>query len=663
LPLDTYSHWFETALPQASQRQRFFKERIVGKPISHANFRLAHLLSEKRLATLVVTPNFDDFLPRALTLFGVPHIVCDHPNTVERINAESDEIQIVHVHGTYWFYDGCNLRGEIEARTEDPRERSVTMTSLLGNICSRHSAIVIGYAGWEGDVIMTALKRRLQSRLPNNLYWFCYRRSDVDALPDWLKNHRDARFVLPPTPPSKPDSQPTPQAKLVSISSESEPTLTAQLVLDKLVGVFTEKSPALTLDPIGFFADQLKNSFPLDPSEKPGEDIYTLRDVIRRVQLARKAEKEPTPIEADIESVRDAVRRSAYQEAIEIAGSIAPRAVREGQREELVDLVLSAASRLGDNSEAELRAYETVLSFNDGDAGGPVSPRKVAGALLSKSGTLGQTGKADEALEAVNELLRRFGDDPDHDIRVRVGKGLLNKAIILQMLSRSEEAIQVCDELLSRFDETAEPDLRSEVADALHLKGTVLDKLNRSEQEIQTYDEVLRRFSDATEPRLREVVANALVSKGVTLGQLNHSEQAIQSYNEALRRFGEAAEPTVRESVATALVNKGATQSELKQSEEEIQTYDEVLRRFNDATEPAVRQQVAKALVYKGLTLKTLKRAQEARSSFQEVLKRFDDSPDGALQQRVEEAKAELKSLDEDQSVNPRAPQGAQTPP
>jgi|ERR1039458_642664 hypothetical protein len=119
LPLDVYSHWFESAFPHASQRQRYFKERIVGKPISHANFRLAHLLSEKRLATLVATPNFDDFLPRALTLFGIPHIVCDHPNTVERIDPESAEIQIVHVHGTFWFYDGCNLRGEIEARTKD----------------------------------------------------------------------------------------------------------------------------------------------------------------------------------------------------------------------------------------------------------------------------------------------------------------------------------------------------------------------------------------------------------------------------------------------------------------------------------------------------------------------------------------------------------------
>ncbi len=211
LPLDVYSHWFERAFPQASQRQRYFKKLIENKPISHANFRLAHLLSERKLATLVVTPNFDDFLSRALALFGQPHTVCDHPNTVERIDPESPEIQIVHVHGSYWFYDCCNLRGEIEARTEDSRDRAVTMASLLGNILSRRSAIVVGYAGWEGDVIMTALMRRLKSGLPNNLYWYCFRRSGLDSLRLLLKNHRDVCLVLPPPSPIKPETdwQPT----------------------------------------------------------------------------------------------------------------------------------------------------------------------------------------------------------------------------------------------------------------------------------------------------------------------------------------------------------------------------------------------------------------------------------------------------------------------
>ncbi|HZW94208.1 MAG TPA: tetratricopeptide repeat protein [Candidatus Eremiobacteraceae bacterium] len=605
----------------------------------HANFRLAHLLSEKSLATLVVTPNFDDFLPRALTLFGVPHIVCDHPNTVERINPESDEIQIVHVHGTYWFYDGCNLRGEIEARTEDPRERSVTMTSLLGNIFSRHSAIVIGYAGWEGDVIMTALKRRLQSRLPNNLYWFCYRRGDADALPDWLTNHRDARIVLPPALPGKPDSKSASGAKLPSIAAELEPTLTAQSVLDKLVDAFTNKSPTLTLDPIGFFADQLKNSFPLDPSEKPGEDIYALRDVIRRVELAKAGEKEPSPIESQIELARDAVRRSAYLEALQIASQLEPKLSTDAQREALMESVMSAALGLDDNSEAELQGYELALRLATGKVGASPHVREHAAlALYNKGVVLSHLNRSEEEIQSYDEFLRRFGDTADPGVRRLLAQALFDKAVTLGQLDRREEEIQAYDEVLRRFGDAGEPAPREAVAKALFNKGATLSQLNRSEDAIHAYGELARRFGDATELVPREAVGKALVNKGVTLGQLNRGEEEIQTYDEVPRRFGDAPEPTLRDNVATALVNKGIALGQLNRDEEEIQTYDEVQRRFGDATEPALREQAAKALLNKGITLGQLNRSEEAIQVYDEVLRRFGDATEPALREQVGKA-------------------------
>src|SRR5712692_4779034 len=84
-PIDVYSHWFERAYPNARQRQQYLRSLIEGKPISPANLRLAHLLLDPRIANIVLTPNFDDFISRALTLFGRSHVVCDHPGTVERI--------------------------------------------------------------------------------------------------------------------------------------------------------------------------------------------------------------------------------------------------------------------------------------------------------------------------------------------------------------------------------------------------------------------------------------------------------------------------------------------------------------------------------------------------------------------------------------------------
>jgi hypothetical protein len=170
--MERYSHWFCEAYQQPLQRQRYLRKLIEKKPISGANFRLAHLLLDKNISNIVVTTNFDDFLSRALTLFGKQHIVCDHPRTVERIDTEQDDIQIVHMHGTYWFYDCCNLKEEIEARSDVSQQTSLTMSALLDDIMRRHSPIIIGYGGWEGDAVMAALKRRIENTLPYNIYWF-----------------------------------------------------------------------------------------------------------------------------------------------------------------------------------------------------------------------------------------------------------------------------------------------------------------------------------------------------------------------------------------------------------------------------------------------------------------------------------------------------------
>jgi hypothetical protein len=243
--IDTYSHWMDAAFPHAEQRRKYLQEKVQNKNISPATLRLAHLLQDGRIARTVVTPNFDDFLTRALTLFGVPHIICDHPHTVRRLATQSETRQILHVHGTYWFYDCCNLKGEIEQRTQDS---ATSVSSFLANLLWQSSPIVIGYSGWEDDVIMTALKSRLTDQvLPFNIYWFCYDRKELQKLPEWLTGHQSVRFVIPKIS-SNNNNLDSP------ISSDGPPgsRLHAATVLSEFVQSLNLDVPALFNDPLRF---------------------------------------------------------------------------------------------------------------------------------------------------------------------------------------------------------------------------------------------------------------------------------------------------------------------------------------------------------------------------------------------------------------------------
>lgn len=664
LPIDVYSHWFQKAYPHPIDRQRFLRGMINGKPISHANFRLAHMLLDKSVANMVVTTNFDDFLSRALTLFGKQHIICDHPNMVERIDPEQKEdIQIIHVHGTHWFYDCCNLSDEISSRAQLSQSTS-TMADLLGNILKWRVPLVIGYSGWEGDVVMTALERRLKRGLPYNLYWFCYRQASVECLPNWLKNHKNVYFVVPThssqeTFPELAVEERRVQnpmevlshagVKGISDKESVEPVLPAHEVLDKLISTFQLKAPDLTSDPLKFFAEQLSNSLPQDDSGRAEVDLYSFRSVINKIEQAKLWEKKHAKapqqvkmqqVEKQLEKVRDALRRSQYREAIQKGSKIRKRALDSAQLKELLGAMSASASSLNDNSQEELDGYRMVIEIGDILTGRKemVSDYDVAKALINSGVTLDRLNKHEDALKDYDEVLKRFGETTDTSLQGEVARALINKGSVLFALDRKTDAIDAYEKVLENFGESSESLLCEQVARALVNKGVALGRLKRDEEALNAYDEVLKRFSDSPDPLLFEEVAGALINKGVTLRALNRRPEAIETYDEVIRRFGDLNEPLLREEVARALINKGVTFIRLKKSDEAIAAYREVVERFANATEPNLRKQVARSSVNLGMTYSMLDKRDEALNAYNNVLELFGGSSDPALQEQVANA-------------------------
>jgi tetratricopeptide (TPR) repeat protein len=615
--IDEYDFWFNQAYPQRIDRQRYLRKMIKDQTISHANLRLAHLLLNGRVANIVVTPNFDDFISRALLLFGKQHIISDHPKTIGRINPEvRNDIQIIHVHGTYWFYDCCNLREEIQdrAQTKDDDE---TVSFKLDQILKSRSPLILGYSGWEGDVIMSALGRRLrQAHLPRRIYWFCYQKENIDSLPDEIKNHSDVWFVIPP---EQQDSEVMLESKQlnelsndkVKKGSEHESkknVLPAQKVLELLIETMDLKPPELTSDPLIFLAKQLKAALPqtdgtIKEDNIDENDLYRFEKVIERIEKASQREKEDLSaqkIDSLFEEVRNAVRSSQYKEAIKKIAAISTEELNDKQLKELLDTAWSAALNLYDSSVEELKAYDLVLDIGSIlESRGKINSalrKQVAKALVNKGVRLGELNRKEEEIQVYDDVIKRFSGATEPALREQVANALFNKGVSLGQLNRNEEAIQIYDDVVKQFGETTELILREQVVKALVNKGASLGQLNRKEEELQVYDDVVKRFSGATELALHEAVAKALVNKGITLGELNRNKKAIQVYDDVVKQFSGATKLTLREQVVKALFNKGILLSQLNRNAEAIQVYDDVVKQFGETTELTLRERVADAL-------------------------------------------------------------------
>ena len=293
----------------------------------------------------------------------------------------------------------------------------------------------------------------------------------------------------------------------------------------------------------------------------------------------------------------------------------------------------SAPADVAQTTAAGMRADDDRAERSQGSPG--ESAERAARELFETTAALNVRNRAEDTMEACDEVIRRFGESEIPAVLVWVAKALVNKGAVLGDLNRLQDALEASDEVIRRFGESETPTLLDSVATAFGNRGGALVALNRPQDALEAYDEVVRRFGKSETPALLERVAAALVSKGVALGDLNRPQDALEAYDEVVRRFGKSDSQALLERVSATLVNRGAALVALNRPQDALEAFDEVVRRFGESETPALLDSIAAALGNRGAVLGALNRPQDALEACDEVVRRFGKSETPALLERV----------------------------
>ena len=270
-----YSTWIEYAYPNRIDRSRLFKSLCRKAKISSANLMLAQILHSNQFANTVFTTNFDDSIKKALELMGTKSFFCAE-NSMDNlvVSNQSKDIQIIHVHGTFDFYDCANLEKEID---DVASQKGVVGSSrLLSSFLSNQAPIIVGYSGWENDVIMQCLKERLKYPTPLQYIWVCYNKQSYLALPDWIKENDSVIFVI--SEPENSNCGETGSALTWNTSGNVD-TIDATMFFKRIISNFKLKAPLIFTDPYSYYFKKIQSVLPKD------EDVLHLRHWTQRLKL------------------------------------------------------------------------------------------------------------------------------------------------------------------------------------------------------------------------------------------------------------------------------------------------------------------------------------------------------------------------------------------
>lgn len=662
-PYESYSHWFQQAFPQPKERQEYLKNKIRDKPITLANLRLAHLLSERKISNLVVTPNFDDMLSRALWLFQIQHIVCDHPQTIGRINPDIKDIQIIHVHGSYLFYDCCNTNLEINNRTNKKNVNPIK--DFIDNLLISRVPLVIGYGGWEEDAIMKALKKRLSNTtsLPYNLYWFCFKEDEINQLPSWLKNHNNVKFVIPSkiTPTIESRSRLNLEVILIDEHNKKEkkPELTSVNVLETFLISFGYITPPLIKDPLAFFIQHIKKSWPKKTQwtemQAMPEDLYFIDNVIEKIERANKLLKnnlneESQKSQKKLDQIINLVRNFRYFEAFNKSNLIDERSLDTYKKVQFSKALFTISMNLKSHPIETIKGYDKVIhiinKLNHTTRKKNFLSRELVYSLLFKGYELQDQGNNRSAIKVYNEIIKKFENTSNDEIRSCVVDALYHKVDALIEIDEIELAIEINRQIIDNYGDDKNIKTREIIGLSLIESGRQYSELNLEDHALRCFDELINRYGrTARTSFLSELVITALFEKGNTLMRYNRNKEAFFAYSKALIRIEKINNPEFLYQLLKIAISKAMALSDIDQHLEAIKTLDNILEKYSKISKPEIRSLILDALLIRGTILMKMGKQKEAIKTFNEVIKKFSRSKDPDIRENLNIARQKLDCL------------------
>ncbi|MGG7145195.1 hypothetical protein ACQPVA_00250 [Clostridium butyricum] len=655
---EQYSYWLEKAFPHKETRKRYIKNLIKDKRIPESAIKLANILLSRKVSNLVVTPNFDTFIYDTLKLFGENNIIIsDTCKSAGKLNIESNSLNILHVYGTYEFYD-CVSQKYTNERNKDLDEL-FSVRSFLRTALNGMSPLVIGYSGWENDVIMSELKERFKMPLKYKMYWFCHNEEDYKNLPLWIKYsdeekkivRDDVIFVLPK------------EERVYGFEidddlkySDFNDVLDSGEVLSSFISEFNIKSPDIIQNPIRFlkkyfeenFSKNIYSDFLLLRFNESGNDkeIQAIKEAIISkdiVEIINKTENFANNLDAHgEENVRillnylvttieqhtvAGLEKGNLKKVINLYKKLYKYMEKSSVDKDKLDLIKVRLEEILtlDNYSVIKGEIDSILNImntiSESSEGYKDVYRKCINIKLSHS-----EEDSDDLYNSIIDKIQKWDEPEDRKLLIKM---YMEKAIFLEEDDDMEGSVAMLENAEKYFPYVKDDEWLENVFILCRLrKAELYNDLEEYDKALTEIDAVKNRYYDREDLKLKQFLADTMILKGSILKKNMRLEEAEESFDEIYSKYSMDKDENIRRKAVKALINKAEVLEMDEDFYEAIEVYNDIINRYKDDNDDELRRAAAQARLNKLVILTKNEKDEVIVRKCNEILNIYKDEND-----------------------------------
>ena len=533
-PLDwgsIYDTLFAEVHTSPSEVSDVFKAIIKdAKPrINWAHLALGELARQNWISTTITT-NFDLLALEGYARAGVIPVVSDGLESLNRIDPNPDQPQLLQVNGSVHSYRLRNSPADLEKLKDDPS----AITCFRNLFQASRLLVVVGYEGREPQ-IMHLLTEAAKTYPDKHIFWCLYSPDPAKLSP------RAAEFLSFST-----------NARLI-------PGQDADLFFHSLSAELGIGAPLALRDPLAFLEQRLEGVYPADRPEHGAikADITALRDRIARLKASETASPLPAPEVKPAESGR---RKRPKPADTAIPNVSVTQSGDPTARFEVLDKAYDAALETG-RDKGIPQDLETAIALAKAQLDLPLNPDQRGTALNNLGRALWTLGEREAGTARLEAAVAAFADALEVRARDRVpldwAKAKMNLGNALSSLGRRETKTTRLEAAVAAYTEALEVRTRDRVPlDWAMTKmnlGNALLTLGEREAGTARLESAVASYIDALEVWTRDRApldwATAKMNLGNALSTLGQREAGTARLGAAVAAFTDALQVWTRDRV------------------------------------------------------------------------------------------------------------------